>query len=96
MLRLLLGLAYLGLVIYALTDVAQQPSPRPLGLPKVVWVVLIVVLPLAGSLGWLVAKYLGGEGSAEVDRRPMAPDDDPDYLRWLEQQRRRDKRDRDA
>lgn len=41
-----------GLLIYAIVDCIQTPVPRHL--PKWAWILLIVVLPLFGSIAWLV------------------------------------------
>ncbi|MBI4941589.1 MAG: PLDc_N domain-containing protein [Actinobacteria bacterium] len=41
-----------GLLVYALVDCIQTPVPR--NLPKWGWLVVIIVLPLFGSIAWLV------------------------------------------
>lgn len=91
MLRLIVVLGYLALTVYAITDVIQQSEPRPRGLPKWLWVAAIIVLPFAGAIAWLVLKFLGGDDGSQR-RGPRAPDDDPEYLAWLEQQDRRRRR----
>lgn len=96
MARILLFLGYIALVVYAVVDVAQHRDERPMGIPKWLWIVAIIMIPLAGAIAWLVLKYLGGEGNASPRGRNLAPDDDPEYLNWLEQQRRRDRRERDS
>lgn len=89
MLRLVGILAYLALTVYTVADAVQYPHPKPFGMRKWLWVLSILILPVVGALAWLIVKYVtGGEGSSPRGR-PMAPDDDPDYLRWLEQQRKR-------
>jgi hypothetical protein len=89
MLRLVVILAYVAITVYAVADAAQHPSPKPFGLRKWLWIAAILLLPAVGALAWLIIKFVsGGEGKGPRGR-PMAPDDDPDYLRWLEQQRRR-------
>lgn len=89
MLRLVGILAYLALTVYAIADAAQDPSPKPYGLRKWLWVTAIIVLPVVGALAWLIVKYVTGGEDQRPRVGPRAPDDDPDYLRWLEQQRRR-------
>lgn len=91
MLRLILILGYLALTVYAIADVVQQQDRRPRGLPKWLWVAAIIVLPFVGALAWLVLKFLDGDDGAQ-GRGPRAPDDDPEYLAWLEQQDRRRRR----
>jgi uncharacterized membrane protein YhdT len=96
MLRLLLILGYIALTVYAIADVAQHAQSKPFGLPKWLWIAAIVVLPFAGATAWIVVKYIGKDGGGNAARPPRAPDDDPEYLAWLEQQRRRRERDKEA
>jgi hypothetical protein len=87
----------LGLLIFCLIDCIQTPTEQVRNLPKVTWVVLIVVLPLIGGIGWL---FLGRPSQArsgvpwpsgptagypefERPRRAAAPDDDPAFLSEL-------------
>ncbi|WP_324649499.1 PLD nuclease N-terminal domain-containing protein [Georgenia sp. H159] len=100
----------LALVIYALVDcVRYEDSDMPVGLPKAIWVILIVVFPGAGALAWLVVSRAGrqvgrtarpgqpspsgGFPSRPTPRaqapRPVAPDDDPEFLASLDRPRRR-------
>jgi len=89
MLRVLVWLAVLALTVYAVVDCAQSEERRVRTLPKVLWVVLILVLPLVGPIAWLIAgrpeqpgtPRLGGPSRREGP--PRGPDDDPDFLRRL-------------
>ncbi|HLT83019.1 MAG TPA: PLD nuclease N-terminal domain-containing protein [Phototrophicaceae bacterium] len=100
--RFLPVILLVALVVYALVDcVRSDDADMPVGLPKAVWVVLIVVFPGAGALAWLVVSRVsrqaagqvrGGSGTvAHPSRRPaprpLAPDDDPDFLAGLGRQR---------
>lgn len=60
--------------LYALVDAAMTDHNRARGVPKSVWVVLIVVLPVLGGILWFVIGR--GDGS-EAQRN--APDDDPRF-----------------
>lgn len=90
--------------IYALIDCIQTPTDEVQSLPKPAWVALIVFLPLAGPVAWLVAGRSKGTSRGAVrDRllpgtptrgKPVAPDDDPDFLRRLDAERRRRDRER--
>lgn len=96
MLRILLFLLSLGLVIYTVVDALQHPDEKPYGLHRVLWVVIMVFVPPVGSLVWLAMRYVKGTGQ---QARPtvVAPDDDPDYLRWLaERERLRKQREQDG
>jgi Phospholipase_D-nuclease N-terminal len=65
MLRILPMLAYLALVVYAIADVAQSDEEDGGGLQKGFWILIILFLPLAGSIAWLVVSR-----RARATRRP--------------------------
>lgn len=86
MLRLVVVVAVLGFTIFTLVDCVQTPDEEVRGLPKLLWVAVILLFPLAGGGAW----YLGGRPSmpslprGRDDRSgPRGPDDDPDFLRGL-------------
>jgi hypothetical protein len=94
----LLGLITLGLWIFCLVDVVTTDESVCRNLPKTVWLLVVLFLPLIGSLVWLVAgrpqaapsmPYKGNHGPAlplrNMSARPTAssPDDDEAYLRSL-------------
>jgi hypothetical protein len=99
MLRLLPTLLMLGLALVALIDVLARDKEEIRGLPKLVWVFVILLFPLLGSLAWFFAgrarrlnarpqwPIVGGFGERERPR-PVAPDDDPEFLRRLGDQSR--------
>ncbi len=84
MLRVLIPLMVLGLAIYAAVDCIQTDDDRVRGLPKIVWVLLIVIAPVLGPVAWFIAgrpqipPHLGPRRAG-----PRGPDDDPDFLRRL-------------
>jgi uncharacterized membrane protein YhdT len=94
MLRLLLVLGYIALTVYVIADVAQHPHTKPYGLPKWLWIAAVIVLPFVGAIAWIVIKFIGNGDSGAAPRAPRAPDDDPEYLAWLEQQKRRREREK--
>jgi hypothetical protein len=51
----LFGLLTLGLWIFCLADVVTTERGTCRTLPKLLWLVLVLLLPLAGSIIWLVA-----------------------------------------
>jgi len=85
---LVLLVLYAALVAYCLTDVMNRRESSPYGLHKVLWVFFILFVPYVGAIFWLVARFRGG--SSRPAPGPKGPDDDPDYLRWLRDQKRRD------
>jgi hypothetical protein len=96
-------LIVVGLLIYCLIDIARSDDDERLGAPRVLWALLVLLVPLFGSIAWLAISRLrrpaadggtasrGPAGRPVVRRRqgPVAPDDDPDFLRKLDQERRR-------
>ena len=86
MLRYLPTLVVVGLLVYCLIDCVQAPSEVVRALPKPVWLLVILLLPLLGSVAWLLAGRPDGQGrrgGPPPPRRPQGPDDDPDFLRRL-------------
>jgi len=106
MLRNLGVLLIIGLVVYSVLDIVRSDDDERLGAPRVLWVLLVLLVPLFGSVAWIAISRMRrsaqpggtggtaprGPGGRPVVRRrqgPVAPDDDPDFLRQLDQERRR-------
>jgi hypothetical protein len=88
-LRGLLVLAGLGLTLYALIDCIRTDDSEVRGVPKVVWVLLILLVTVVGPIAWIVAgRNRSSPGPVQRPPGPVAPDDDPEFLRRIEQQRR--------
>ena len=88
------ALVVLGLFAYAVVDLVSTPAPAVRTLPKPLWFV-VVLPPLFGPLAWLLfgrARRPRGEAPSAPPGRPVAPDDDEDFLRDL-RRRSRDPRD---
>ncbi|MFD4522716.1 PLD nuclease N-terminal domain-containing protein [Streptomyces sp. NPDC058470] len=94
MLRYLPFLLVLALWIYAFIDCLNTPEREVRGLPKVVWVIIILLFGevLVGPVAWLVAgkaRRAPGDGAAPSawrrDQRTgfVAPDDNPEFLKSL-------------
>ena len=90
------GLIMLGLWIFCFIDAVMTPPERCRNLPKLAWVFIVLILPLVGSIGWLVAGRPWDRTAAPVTRRderawqrstraPQAsnPDDDEEFLAGL-------------
>lgn len=82
MLRFLPLVIALVLSIYCVVDCIKSDESLVRGLPKLVWVFVILLFPLAGSVAWLAA---GRPKVTRPPRRqmPRGPDDDPDFLKGL-------------
>lgn len=73
------------LMIYCVVEVAQAPSTAVRRAPRWLWATAVICLPLLGSVGWLLLGRPTKEtlGLRKPPRRPVAPDDDVDFLRGL-------------
>jgi hypothetical protein len=98
MLRVLLILVPLALAVYALVDCISTKDDEVKHLPKLVWILLIVLATVVGPLAWIFAGRdrsgagRGGGGWGGGRRGGggggwVAPDDNPEFLRSLEQER---------
>ncbi|WP_062200554.1 PLD nuclease N-terminal domain-containing protein [Demequina salsinemoris] len=94
--RYLPYLAALALAVYCVVDIAQHADPRPYRVPKWAWYLIVVLVPFLGAAAWFFMRFVDPFEDTPRSRNdgPIAPDDDPDYLRWLEQQERRRKREK--
>jgi hypothetical protein len=85
MLRYLPVILVVVLDIYCLVDiVVSRPEPAR-NLPRGLWAILVLV-PVAGAVGWLWLGRPDGTQPAQVVRRGrtfVAPDDDVEFLRRL-------------
>lgn len=83
--RVIFILAVIGVTIYAVIDCFSTPDSETRGLPKPLWLLVIVALPLVGGIMWILfgrapsPGYGGGGGRL----RTIGPDDDPDFLRSI-------------
>lgn len=101
--RVIISVVIVAVCIYALIDCLRTDSREVRGVPKGVWIVALLLLPLLGALLWFLlgrprsaatrpatggpatnGRAAGGTASG----RPLGPDDDPQFLRNLEERRR--------
>ncbi len=64
MLRVLLPLLAVGLAVYALVDLASSDEDERGGIPKGLWVVLIILLPFLGPIAWILVKRSASRSGA--------------------------------
>ncbi|GLY32697.1 PLD nuclease N-terminal domain-containing protein [Kineosporia sp. NBRC 101731] len=82
MVRFLPVLIELGLLIFCLIDCIQTDSTLVRNLPKPLWILLIVFLPLIGSIAWLVAgRTWPSQAGNPVPWRSTATAGFPEYER---------------
>ena len=88
------------LVIFAVVDIAVLERSRVRFLPKLAWIFLVVILPIAGPVIWFIVgrgrpgENNSGSASAPSSGRvgPVAPDDDPDFLGRLNRDQEQEER----
>lgn len=93
------GLIFVGLWIFCIIDVITTPEGRARNLPKIAWLLIVILLVDVGSIAWLVAGHTWDGGRAGVAQRsqrpqrvpnrpaanhvPTNPDDDEEFLASL-------------
>ena len=87
MVKVLLFLIPIALTIYAVIDAIQTEDSKVQYLPKLIWLVLILLFTPVGAIAWLITgrqhgPRTGRKGST-YPSAPRGPDDDPDFLRSL-------------
>jgi hypothetical protein len=89
-LYLILGVAAVALDIFAAIDCAMTDGRRVRGIPKPLWILVILVLPIIGAVLWLTLGKDRSGGRAQP--RQLAPDDDPAFLRQLAHDKEQEER----
>lgn len=102
-----LALVEVVLLVYCVLNIITTPEGQVRNLPKLLWLLLVVVLPFVGGIAWLLAgrpqgparslPYKGNRGvPAEYDRPGRAtalrPDDDEAFLRGLRERAEQQRR----
>ncbi|MFI6131951.1 PLD nuclease N-terminal domain-containing protein [Micromonospora sp. NPDC051141] len=102
-LYVLLFLIQVVLAVCALISCLSAEEGQVRALPRMIWVLVILFFPVVGSIAWFVAGRerptgpaggTGFGGPAAPARRPVAPDDDPDFLASLDKRSRDEDQDR--
>ena len=89
MLRVVVTVAVLVVFVYGLVDVIRTDPRQTKGISKPAWIVVQIVLPVIGAVLWfLIGRPRGTGPTPATYSHPVAPDDDPDFLRNLELRRR--------
>ncbi|QOC93171.1 PLD nuclease N-terminal domain-containing protein [Micromonospora craniellae] len=100
-LYILLFVVQVVLAVCALISCLSAEEDDIRHLPRIAWVLMILFAPLIGSIAWFVAgrkrRTDGGgmwsTGARPAERgpqRPLAPDDDPEFLRSIEERSRKE------
>jgi hypothetical protein len=77
----LIGFAFIALWIYCIFDVISTEDSLVRSLPKMAWLVIVILLPDIGSIAWLLlgrpvfAGWRPGDTSRRTPRRVVGPED---------------------
>ncbi|WP_440712847.1 PLD nuclease N-terminal domain-containing protein [Gordonia sp. FQ] len=75
-----LGLIVLAIWVIALVDVIVADEYRVRHLPKVIWLVIVILLPLVGSIMWLLVGRPEGAAATPPPRTTGFPEyERPEY-----------------
>ncbi len=80
--RVVIVIIVIALTVYALIEAIGADQARVRLMPRWLWLAAIACLPGVGALGWLALGRPTG-GTPRPPNRPIAPDDDADFLRGL-------------
>lgn len=90
---LIIGFIALAFTIYAFVDCLISRREIVRALPKPLWALLIIVLsPVGGILWFALGKDRSNGRAATAAMTTTAPDDDPAFLRRLNEDKARDER----
>jgi hypothetical protein len=74
--------------IFSVAHLALTPREQVRGIAKPAWMVLVILVPIVGGVLWFaVGRVRAGESPRAARRGPVAPDDDPEFLRRLNRER---------
>src|SRR3954451_1413461 len=94
-LGILFFLAFLAVLVFALIDCLSTDEAEIRTLPKAVWIGVILLFSPVGGIAWFMTGRPSRETAAGTRRsgagfpkprlRQLAPDDDPNFLRSLDE-----------
>jgi hypothetical protein len=85
MLRVVLIIVLLGIYIASIIDVIRTPSAESRRLPRFVWLLIVVVIPVIGGVLWgLLGRVWPQRGRRR--KQISSPDDDAKFLRQLDEE----------
>src|SRR5438132_9161124 len=95
-----LGIALLFLWIFCIFDVISSEPELVRNLPKLVWLLIVIIIPDVGSIAWLILGRPRGAALSpgatwsrpQAQKRsapgPVGPEDSPHFLKSIDEQRR--------
>ncbi|WP_375483219.1 PLD nuclease N-terminal domain-containing protein [uncultured Jatrophihabitans sp.] len=96
----ILGVVAFGVWVFCIIDVVITRRDQVRTLPKLAWLLIVVVFAAIGGIAWLVfgrpwtqQRVLVGAGRTQA--RPGSPDDDEEFLATLDARMREQRRARE-
>lgn len=87
MLRVIGVIILMAAYISFAVDVVRTPATEARTLPRWLWLVIVLLVPILGGLFWMaLGRTWHASGSRWRRRGPVAPDDDPRFLRQLDEE----------
>jgi hypothetical protein len=86
----LVGIILLALWLWAIFDVISTDNTLVRNLPKIVWLLLVIVIPTIGAIAWLLLgrpERAGWRPGTTIERKPpriLGPEDSPQFMSALE------------
>ncbi|MDQ4145177.1 MAG: PLDc N-terminal domain-containing protein [Actinomycetota bacterium] len=91
----LLAIVVFALWVYCILDVIATDEAAMRNMPKLLWLIVVILLPTVGSVAWLVlgrprnAGYVPGDTTRRrlprpERARPLGPEDSPEFISELD------------
>jgi hypothetical protein len=96
----LFGIALLALWVFCIFDVIASEPAIVRNLPKLVWLLIVIIVPDVGSIAWLIlgrprgaalspgATWSRPTATQRSAPGPVGPEDSPHFLKSIDDQRR--------
>jgi hypothetical protein len=96
----LFGIALLALWVFCIFDVIASEPAIVRNLPKLVWLLIVIIVPDVGSIAWLIlgrprgaalspgATWSRPTATHRSAPGPVGPEDSPHFLKSIDDQRR--------
>jgi uncharacterized membrane protein len=93
-LYLVLTIITIAFTVFSFVSVVLTESWRVKALPKIVWLFIVIILSPIGGILWFAIgrEKVDGEFEPPARKRPVHPDDDPEFLARVRQQKETDER----